>query len=129
MNDMLNELMTTLASDSDILKIQATGGFKSYSRREELNDTLTSVTVTPSGTPESNTFGSNTALTKHFIYQVSIESIDRLECKKLQKKVEDILLNQGFHQMNGGLDEYFSTTKRYVDARFYQGNSALYQEY
>ena len=31
--------------------------------------------------------------------------------------------------MNGALDEYFSDTKRYVDARFYEGNSNLYENY
>lgn len=129
MNDMLNEIMQVLATDSDILAIQKTGGFKSYSRYENLSGSLTSITVTPTGPPEQTAMSSNDSLAKHFVYQVSIEAIDRLTVKKLQNTVENILKTKGFFQMNGGLDEYFSDTKRYVDARFYEGNSNLYENY
>ncbi len=129
MNDMLNELMQALANDPDILAIQKTGGFKSYSRYENLSGSLTSITVTPTGPPEQTAMSSNDSLAKHFVYQVSIEAIDRLTVKKLQSAVENILKTKGFFQMNGGLDEYFSDTKRYVDARFYEGNSNLYENY
>ena len=129
MNDMLNEIMQVLATDSDILSIQKTGGFKSYSRYENLSGSLTSITVTPTGPPEQTALSSNDSLAKHFVYQVSIEAIDRLTVKKLQNTVENILKTKGFFQMNGGLDEYFSDTKRYVDARFYEGNSNLYENY
>lgn len=129
MNDMLNEIMQVLATDSDILPIQKTGGFKSYSRYENLSGGLTSITVIPAGPPEQTAMSSNDSLAKHFVYQVSIEAIDRLTVKKLQNTVENILKTKGFFQMNGGLDEYFSDTKRYVDARFYEGNSNLYENY
>ncbi|MDG4955898.1 hypothetical protein OGZ32_11200 [Lactococcus lactis] len=129
MNDMLNEIMQVLATDSDILSIQKTGGFKSYSRYENLSGSLTSITVIPAGPPEQTAMSSNDSLAKHFVYQVSIEAIDRLTVKKLQNTVENILKTKGFFQMNGGLDEYFSDTKRYVDARFYEGNSNLYENY
>ncbi|MFP7258715.1 hypothetical protein [Lactococcus lactis] len=129
MNDMLSELMQVLATDSDILAIQKMGGFKSYSRYENLSGSLTSITVIPAGPPEQTAMGSNDSLAKHFVYQVSIEAIDRLTVKKLQNTVENILKTKGFFQMNGGLDEYFSDTKRYVDARFYEGNSNLYENY
>ena len=129
MKDMLSELMQSLANDSDILSIQKTGGFKSYSRYENLSGSLTSITVIPAGPPEQTAMSSNDSLAKHFVYQVSIEAIDRLTVKKLQNTVENILKTKGFFQMNGGLDEYFSDTKRYVDARFYEGNSNLYENY
>lgn len=129
MNDMLDEIMAELADDPDILAIQQVGGFKSYARLETLADDLTSITIIPSGPPEQTGYGSNNALAKHFMYQVSIEATDRMTCKTLQRKVETILMTLGFYQMSGGLDEYFSTTKRYVDARFYQGDSKLYENY
>ncbi|MGV8956331.1 hypothetical protein ACN9TB_01005 [Lactococcus lactis] len=47
MKDMLHELMSVLAKDSDILKIKQTGGLKSYKRREELGEDMTSITVIP----------------------------------------------------------------------------------
>ena len=43
---------------------------------------------------------SNDSLAKHFVYQVSIEAIDRLTVKKLQNTVENILKTKGFFQMN-----------------------------
>lgn len=129
MKDMLNELMQVLANDSEILAIQKTGGFKSYVRYDQLAKESTSITIIPSGPPEGSVFGSNASLAKHFIYQVSVEAIDAITCKSLQNKVETILKTKGFHQMDGGLDEYFNDTKRYVDARFYQGNSNLYENY
>ena len=91
MNDMLSELMQALANDSDILAIQRTGGFKSYSRYENLSGSSTSITITPTGPPEQTAMSSNDSLAKHFVYQVSIEAIDRLTVKKLQNTVENIL--------------------------------------
>lgn len=129
MKDMLNELMEELAADSEIQEIQQNQDFKSYARYDELPKDKTSITVIPSGPPESVGFASNDSLSKHFIFQVSIEAIQRDVPKKLQRKVEQILKTKGFYQMSGGLDEYFSTTKRYVDARFYEGNSRLYDDY
>ncbi|MDG4969256.1 hypothetical protein [Lactococcus lactis] len=128
MKDMLNELMQALATDSEIQEIQQNEGFKSYVRRDELAKEKTSITVSPSGPPESVGFASNDSLSKHFIFQVSIEAVQREIPKNLQRKVEQIFKTMGFYQMPGGIDDYFSTTKRYVDARFYQGNSRLYDD-
>lgn len=129
MKDMLSEIMTALAVHPVIQKIKDTGGFKSYDRYENLAENLTSITVTPTGPPEQVATGSNTSLAKHFVYQVSIEATDRMTCKNLQRIVEGILELKGFFQAVGGLDEYFKETKRYVDARFYEGNSKLYENY
>mgnify|MGYP005983029135 FL=1 len=129
MKDMLNELMEELATDSEIKAIQEEQGFKSYIRRDELAKDKTSITVIPSGPPESTGFASNDSLAKHFVYQVSIEAAEREIPKTLQRKVENILKSKGFYQMPGGVDEYFPTTQRYVDARFYQGNSSLNDDY
>ncbi|MCG3096716.1 hypothetical protein L8T26_05115 [Lactococcus petauri] len=129
MKDMLKELMEVLATDADIAKIKGVGGFKSYIRSDQLDKDKTSITIIPSGPPESIGFASNDSLSKHFIYQVSIEAVKREIPKELQQKIEDILKNEGFYRMPGGVDDYFSTTERYVDARFYQGNSQLYENY
>ncbi|RDG21648.1 hypothetical protein [Lactococcus cremoris] len=129
MKDMLNELMQALVTDSEIQEIQQNEGFKSYVRRDELAKEKTSITVIPSGPPESAGFASNDSLAKHFVYQVSIEAAEREIPKSLQRKVENILKSKGFYQMPGGVDDYFPTTQRYVDARFYQGNSSLNDDY
>ncbi len=129
MKDMLEEIMDALASAPEISDIQKTGGFKSYERRAELDKALPSITVIPTGPPEQTALGSNDSLAKHFSYQISVESTDRKTCKELQKIVEDILKTKRFYQKPGGLDEYFNETKRYVDARFYEGSSNLYDDY
>lgn len=53
MKDMLNELMEELATDSEIQEIQQNEGFKSYVRYDELPKDKTSITIIPSGPPES----------------------------------------------------------------------------
>lgn len=129
MNDMLHELMQSLCEISEIKTIKETGGLKSYRRDNKLPKSASSITVSPLGPPESEGFASNQSLMKHFVFQISVESTNRMECKILQRKIELTLESKGFYQMSGGLDEYFVETKRYVDSRYYQGNSRIYEEY
>ena len=128
-HDMLTEIEEVLLKDSDIKVIKAAKGLKSYQRPESLPDDQTSIIIDPLGPPEEAVKGSNTSLSNKFIYQINVESIDRIECKKLQSKIKTLLNEFGFYQTSGGLDEYFDTTKRYVDARRYIGYSKLYENY
>lgn len=128
-HDMLAEVEETLLKDSDIQVIKAAKGLKSYQRPESLPDDQTSIIIDPLGPPEEAAKGSNTSLSNKFIYQINVESTDRIECKKLQSKIKTLLNEFGFTQTSGGLDEYFDTTKRYVDARRYIGYSKLYENY
>lgn len=128
-HDMLTEIEEVLLKDSDIKVIKAAKGLKSYQRPESLPDDQTSIIIDPLGPPEEAAKGSNTSLSNKFIYQINVESIDRIECKKLQSKIKTLLNEFGFSQTSGGLDEYFDTTKRYVDARRYIGYSKLYENY
>lgn len=128
-HDMLAEVEEALLKDSDIQVIKAAKGLKSYQRPESLPDTQTSIIIDPLGPPEEAAKGSNTSLSNKFIYQINVESTDRIECKKLQSKIKTLLNESGFTQTSGGLDEYFDTTKRYVDARRYIGYSKLYENY
>ncbi|MCW2279875.1 hypothetical protein [Lactococcus lactis] len=129
MKDMLHELMQSLCEASEIKAIKENGGLKSYQRWDELPKEASSITISPLGPPESEGFGSNRSLMKHFVFQISVESINRMESKALQRKIELILQRQGFYQMSGGLDEYFVETNRYVDSRYYEGNSRIYEDY
>lgn len=128
-HDMLAEVEEALLKDLDIQVIKAAKGLKSYQRPESLPDTQTSIIIDPLGPPEEAAKGSNTSLSNKFIYQINVESTDRIECKKLQSKIKTLLNEFGFTQTSGGLDEYFDTTKRYVDARRYIGYSKLYENY
>lgn len=91
MKDMLNELMEELATDSEIHEIKQNQGFKSYVRYDELPKDKTSITVIPSGPPESVGFASNDSLSKHFIFQVSIEAIQRDVPKNFKGKLNKFL--------------------------------------
>lgn len=123
--DQLEELYEALLAEPELEGIL----IKSYTRPEELDETEPSIVLIPVGPPMQSNAGSNIYLTKKFMYQVNVESIDRKETKGLQAVVEKVLLEKGFHQMSGGLDEWIPDIKRYVDARTYSGRGALYENY
>ena len=123
--DKFNELYEILKKDETLAGIS----IKSFKRPESVRDNETSIVIKPVGPPMQVVHGSDTSLSKLFLYQVNVESIDYMECKELQRKIEKIMEDQGFYQTSGGLDEWIPEIKRYVDARTYKGRSALYEEY
>ena len=123
--DKLNELYEILKKDETLAEIS----IKSFKRPESLPSNETSIVIKPVGPPIQAAHGSDTSLSKMFLYQVNVESIDYMECKALQRKIEKIMEGQGFYQTVGGLDEWIPEIKRYVDARTYKGQSSLYEEY
>ena len=127
--DMLIELNSWLITDPKIIELFNQGCVKSFNRPDYIDETQTSIVYIPVGTPQQSSNGSNQSLNKQFIYQINVESIDRLETKTLQRTIELILQEHGFKQIIGGLDEYFQETKRYVDARRYKIFSPLYENY
>ncbi|MDR2976860.1 MAG: hypothetical protein LBV19_06065 [Streptococcaceae bacterium] len=129
LHDMIQELTDWLVSDDEIKWLKEAGAVKSFIRPESLAADVTSLTVAPIGPPAQEAMGSNQSLAKKFIYQINVEAAERMTAKKLQRKVEIILLNHGFVQMSDGLDEYFEKTNRYADARRYVGYSPLYENY
>ena len=123
--DKLTELYKALKEDESLSAIS----IKSFERPETLGDDETSIVIIPIGPPMQTVHGSNTSLAKTFLYQINVESTNRLECKELQGRIEKIMEDQGFYQTEGGLDQWIPDIKRYVDARTYKGRSALYEEY
>lgn len=123
--DKLEELYNALREDEQLAGIC----IRSFERPETLADDETSIVIIPLGPPIQTAHGSNTHFAKVFLYQVNVESVRRMECKELQRKVEMILEAQGFYQTAGGLDEWIPDIKRYADARTYRGVSALYDDY
>lgn len=123
--DKFNELYEVLKKDETLAGIS----IKSFKRPESVPNNETSIVIKPVGPPMQVVHGSDTSLSKMFLYQVNVESIDYMECKVLQRKIEKIMEEQGFYQTTGGLDEWIPEIKRYVDARTYKGRSALYEEY
>lgn len=123
--DKFNELYEILKKDETLAGIS----IKSFKRPESVPNNETSIVIKPVGPPMQVVHGSDTSLSKLFLYQVNVESIDYMECKELQRKIEKIMEDHGFYQTSGGLDEWIPEIKRYVDARTYKGRSALYEEY
>ena len=123
--DKFNELYEVLKKDETLAGIS----IKSFKRPESVPNNETSIVIKPVGPPMQVVHGSDTSLSKMFLYQVNVESIDYMECKELQRKIEKIMEDQGFYQTSGGLDEWIPEIKRYVDARTYKGRSALYEKY
>ena len=123
--DKFNELYEVLKKNETLAGIS----IKSFKRPESVPNNETSIVIKPVGPPMQVVHGSDTSLSKMFLYQVNVESIDYMECKELQRKIEKIMEDQGFYQTNGGLDEWIPEIKRYVDARTYKGRSALYEEH
>ena len=122
--DKFNELYEVLKKDETLAGIS----IKSFKRPESVPNNETSIVIKPVGPPMQVVHGSDTSLSKMFLYQVNVESIDYMECKVLQRKIEKIMEEQGFYQTTGGLDEWIPEIKRYVDARTYKGRSALYEK-
>lgn len=123
--DMLEELYAALKSD-DVLK-EVT--IKSFVRPETLKNNATSIVIKPVTSPYQVGRASDKSLSKKFVYQINVESVNRKEAKELQKRIEVVMSNNGFFQIEGGLEDYIEDIKRYVDARTYRGFSPLYEDY
>ncbi|BAN93693.1 hypothetical protein Javan126_0035 [Streptococcus phage Javan126] len=123
--DMLTEVFDLLKADN-VLKLVK---IKSFERSESLLDDQTSIVILPITAPKQSTFGSDTALSKKFLYQIEVESTSRLECKDLQRRIEKQLEKIGFHQNDAGFERFDRDTGRYLDARTFRGLSDIYEDY
>ncbi|MGQ9412207.1 hypothetical protein [Streptococcus pluranimalium] len=123
--DMLEELYTALKDDESLKDIT----IKSFTRPETLANDLPSIVIKPVISPIQSARASDTTLSKKFVYQINAESVSRKEAKELQKRIEVVMENNGFFQIEGGLEDYVEDIKRYVDARTYRGFSRLYEDY
>ena len=123
--DKLTEIYNALKSDDTLSGIC----IKSFKRPESLSEKEPSIVIIPVGPPLQNDRGSNTSLSKTFLYQINVESTDRIKCKELQGAIEKVMESEGFYQTDGGLDTWIPEIKRYADARTYRGKSSLYDDY
>ena len=123
--DKLTEIHNALKSDEELSGIC----IKSFKRPETLSEKEPSIVIIPVGPPLQSDRGSNTSLSKTFLYQINVESTDRIKCKDLQGAIEKIMESEGFYQTDGGLDTWIPEIKRYADARTYRGKTSLYDDY
>ncbi|NRG68944.1 hypothetical protein HPB00_05625 [Streptococcus suis] len=126
--DMLLDLYDLLAADERLVGVS----IKSFERPEGLGDKEASIVLKPVTSPVQTAMGSNTSLAKRYLIQVNVESGKRMECKKLQRIVEEIFEGKRFYQVTdaiSNLEDYIAEIGRYVDVRTYRGRSALYSDY
>lgn len=87
----------------------------------------TFILIRPMRPPQSAIGGSNESLATDFLYQLDVQSTVRMTCKILQSEISKSLKSLGFIRYGTDeLDDYFSDTKHYVDARRYYAASKLY---
>lgn len=122
----MTDMMQTIQQKLKKLEVFEGVVIKPYYRPESMSDSDPSVVIVPMAPAKQETFGSNTPLRKQFSYQINVEASTKARATELAHATEKVLLEMGFLQLSGGLDEYFIETRRYVDARRYRGHSALY---
>jgi len=131
MKDMLNTIYQRLISNTYIASMTKDdyGNYriKYYIYPENGDKTGAFLTIRPVDVPNEVLHGSDTELSIQHVIQIDVEAKYRNVCKEIQFQIKKEMKNLGFGQMSGqGLDEYFEETKRFVDARRFIGNTALY---
>lgn len=125
---MLLDLYELLVADERLAGVS----IKSFERPEGLGDKEASIVLKPVTSPIQSAMGSNTSLAKRYLIQVNVESGKRLECKTLQRIIEEVFEGKRFYQVTdaiSNLEDYIADIGRYVDVRTYRGRSALYSDY
>ncbi|KAA9520750.1 DUF3168 domain-containing protein [Listeria monocytogenes] len=120
MIDILNIIYTTL-SKNDIIHTTCEERIKYYDFPSTGDSNKTFLLIIPLDVPVPTNFSSNEAMWEDFLVQIDVQSDNRLIVKQIQEEVRKEMKQIGFGQLAGGLDEYFSETGRFVDARKYSG--------
>ncbi|MDV7767603.1 DUF3168 domain-containing protein [Peribacillus sp. CSMR9] len=106
-----NELIVSLCADR----------IKFYEYPETGDASKPFIVIDPLDVPVPTVYASNENHANEYLYQIDVESTNRLQVKEIQAEIKKELKKLGFGQLKDGLDEYFKETKRFVDARRYQG--------
>lgn len=135
MKDMMMEVYNQLIANSVIMQhtsFQNSEGktdyrIKFYEAPESLDKEKPFIIIdTPLGPPTSAYYAANKEMSQTFSYQINVETQSRILTKEIAKAVKTAMREFGYTQLNGGLDEYFSETKRFVDARRYRKNTQIH---
>lgn len=132
MKDMLDNIYEALCDNEYIHKLTFNeetkeNRIKYYEQPETADKSGAFITIRPVDAPNEAYHGSDKELSIEHLIQIDVESKYRATCKQIQYEIKKEMKKLGFGQVNGqGLDEYFSETKRFVDARRYDGNTRIY---
>ncbi|HAU2760782.1 TPA: hypothetical protein JC407_004614 [Salmonella enterica] len=127
MKDMMMEVYNVLSANPTIAKEVTAKNIKFYEVPESFDSTKPFIIIdTPLGPPTSAYYAANKEMSQTFSYQINVETQSRILTKEIAKAVKAAMWEFGYAQLNGGLDEYFSETKRFVDARRYRKHTQIH---
>lgn len=132
MKDMLGNIYELLCNNEYIKNMTFNDEteeyrIKYYKQPETADKTGAFITIRPVDVPNEAYHGSDKELSIEHLIQIDAESKYRATCKQMQYEIKKEMKKLGFGQVSGqGLDEYFAETKRFVDARRYEGNTKIY---
>lgn len=121
MKDMLNTIYTEIRGDPLVSQYPI-----KYYDYPEAAPRETFVLIKPLSPPTAAFGASDKELAQQLTYQIDVQSGDRILCKQIQQAIKKHMYSLGFSQLSEGLDEFFSDTKRYADARRYRTVTQLY---
>lgn len=127
MKDMMMEVYNQLIAN-DLIKEKVTKErIKFYEVPESLDTSKPFIVIdTPLGPPESAYYAANKEMSQTFSYQVNVETTNRELTDELSKEIKKIMWENDFKQLSGGLNTYFTETKRFVQARRYRKNTKIH---
>lgn len=118
MRDVLMDVYNALIAN-EVISSNCSGRIKFYDFPETSDTSKPFMIIAPLDVPTPELHGSNNNLGFEYLYQIDVQSSNRLIVKKVQEEARKEMKKLGFGQLSNGLDEYFTETKRYVDARRY----------
>lgn len=121
------EVYDALIKNETIKELVTPQRIKFYEVPENLDMTKPFIVIDNFLGPQTNAyFANNKALSIRFNYQINVESMDRMTTKRISKAAEETMRQMGFGRLEGGLDQYFSETKRFVEVRRYRKNTQIH---
>lgn len=127
MKDMMMQVYDALVANPVIAEKVTAKGIKFYEVPESFDTSKPFIIIdTPLGPPTSAYYAANKELSQTFSYQINVETQSRILTKEIAKAIKSAMWEFGYSQLAGGLDEYFSETKRFVDARRYRKNTQIH---
>lgn len=128
MKDMLGIIYEAMEKDETITS-ECGNRIKFYLYPETADTSRPFITIRPLLPPQAVNYGSDRNLGFQFFYQIDVQAHERMKCKEIQQSVKAVMDRLGFMQQQGGLDEYFEETKRFVDARRYLKTESFDTDY
>lgn len=118
MRDVMMEIYDALMSN-EIINTHCADRIKFYLYPESGDKKKPFIIIVPTNVDAPSTFASNKSLSTTYYYALTVEATQRTVRDELAKEIQKVMHALGFKRESGGLDTYFTETKRYVDTRSY----------